>query len=128
VLTIAGNEVSEFLAGVINEFSEEIMRLNSMPKKWFWLRVGLALLFAIIGIIIGIYIENTGLLILLLAVLFISGMYFPYYYSMKRAAGTFSGQLAKWIRDHRGPLYAKGIRPRPGHGGVFILFEMNMVS
>lgn len=129
VLTTAGNEISEFLAGAINEFSEDILRLNAKSDWWvFAVGLNLTIMLVILAIHLAIWIDIRTLVILALAFIVFPVLHIFSYCKVKLEAGKFSGQLARWIRDHRGPLDAIGIRPRPGYGGAFILFEIKMVS
>jgi hypothetical protein len=128
-MAIAGNEISEFLASATNKFSGDILKLDRMARKWFWIRMSLILVIIVLAIIIGVYAGAAAAWIIAIVGCSLTGLLrFPYFSAAKQTSRHFSKHLAEWMADHRGPLYAKGIRPRPGHGGVFIIFEANAVS
>jgi hypothetical protein len=128
VTSIAGAEVAQFLADATIRFRRDILDLDGSLKKFYRIRLGILALMIILAVAVLIFAGAA-----LSSVFIIGGIAFRasrvcFYYSFKGKAQRFSRELAEWIKDNRGPLYAKGIRPRPGHGGVFILFEVNVVS
>lgn len=53
------------------------------------------------------------------------------YFCVKRLSDKltiFQRDLATWIKEHRGPFYAKGVRPRIGYNGAFLVFEANLAK
>jgi hypothetical protein len=117
VNTIAGPEVAQFLADARNRFSNDI--LDSQLKKLLRIRLGILGLMVILGIVLGYFAYPEHITVLIIVgIVAIKASRVCFYYSFKGNAKWFSRELVEWIRENRGPLYAKGIRPRPGYGGV----------
>jgi hypothetical protein len=128
VTSIAGPEVAQFLAAATHRFGEDISSLDSMFKKLWWARLGM---FAVCIMLCLAFVIFMSTLLPLAFVFLICGLICSrriYFLRLRNKRVRFFRELVEWIKANRGPLYAKGIRPRPGHGGVFILFEVNAVS
>mmetsp|Transcript_28109 Transcript_28109/g.50327 ORF Transcript_28109/g.50327 Transcript_28109/m.50327 type:complete len:325 (-) Transcript_28109:19-993(-) len=120
-------ELSDFVKQANDFCAPFINKVQTTSKVTFRIRLGIASFFIILAIVLGI-LANAGLGVALAIIGVASFLISRCFYVcwLKRAVEKFHKDMAIWIKGIRGHLYEKGVKPRPGYNGCFILFEANL--
>jgi hypothetical protein len=125
-------ELGAFVDKANATFREKREKLDVFPSKAMKCRIIVMLLFLVLyGALAGVL---AGVVYWSLVFSFISPSiisYFIlrciYYARVRSAAKKFSEEVRKWVGEHQGPFYEKGVIPKVGYYGTFISFEANLV-
>jgi len=127
-LVVASTEVNEFLEQANAKYKHTIEAFRKYPRNMCIIRVVLLLIILAIAVGLGAGLSvDAGVAVAILGTGAIIGLArIPYYYVFRGRVEKFAAGLAEWIKQHRGPLYAKGVKPRPGPFAAYIIFEVNV--
>lgn len=117
-------ELEEFLTGAFSAIS--IDEVVSLRRKALLRPMILAGLLVIIGIIVAVSASAPGgavVCALGVAAFIVYRIYLKR--CMRKLARANYKALIVWIKANRGPLYKKGVKPRPGYNACFVVFEAN---
>mmetsp|Transcript_11196 Transcript_11196/g.22031 ORF Transcript_11196/g.22031 Transcript_11196/m.22031 type:complete len:146 (+) Transcript_11196:431-868(+) len=119
------DELSDFVMQA-NDFSAPFFKQLRTARKVMLCILAIAILMIILGIVVEILTQSGIAMLIPIAFLsfFISNCIYVCW--LMKAVAKFSKNLAIWIKGSRGHLYGKGVKPRPGYNGCFILFEANL--
>mmetsp|Transcript_215 Transcript_215/g.263 ORF Transcript_215/g.263 Transcript_215/m.263 type:complete len:261 (+) Transcript_215:30-812(+) len=119
-------ELQDFLDKAYASVSSSVEAVTSVRTRSTVFPVIMFLVALAIGIVISLMVNAPGG-----ALVCIGGLVGGYLYRMllrlpmKKMISTYYRTLIQWITQNRGPLYAKGIKPRPGFNCCYIIFEAN---
>lgn len=120
-------ELTEFVEKANDQTKDFIKKTDKSSRCTSISLIMTFVVMVLIGIVIGIItIRGIGVLIAFLGLFIVIIGRCCYVSHLTSKTNKLHRDLAQWIKDHRGPFYARGIRPRPGHNGTFIIFEANL--
>jgi len=120
------DELSDFVMQA-NDFSAPFFKRLRTARRVMLYILAIEILMIILAIVVAI-LAQSGIVLFMIPIAIISFIISNCIYVcwLMKAVAKFSKNLAIWIKGSRGHLYGKGVKPRPGYNGCFILFEANL--